>query len=92
MANLMVWLLALAWPIARKVLVMLGIGWMSYEAITTLINNVIQHAQSNWGQMTGAALQICSVGGIPSVLGIITGALVARGTFIAVGRFTKLSS
>lgn len=84
------WLLAMAWPIAKKVLQILGIGWVSYEAVTTLTNNVIGLAVSNWGQLTGAALQISSLGGIPTVLGIITGALVARGSFIVTNRLTKI--
>jgi len=92
MANLFVWLLAAAWPIAKKVLFMLGIGMVSYTALTTLINSVVSHAQSNWGQMTGAALQLSSLGGIPEMLGIITGAMVARASFAALGRLTKVAT
>lgn len=92
MANLFAWLLAAAWPIAKKVLVMLGIGMVSYTALTTLLNAVISNAQSNWGQLTGAALQLCSLGGLPDFLGIVTGALVARASFMALGRLTKIST
>ena len=92
MANLFAWLLAAAWPISKKVLVMLGIGMVSYTALTTLLNAVISNAQSNWGQLTGAALQLCSLGGLPDFLGIVTGALVARASFMALGRLTKIST
>lgn len=92
MANLFAWLLAAAWPIAKKVLLMLGIGWATYEGLTALVNSVIGHAQSNWGAVSGAVLQISSLGGIPEVLGIICGALVARGTFMVAGRLTKIAS
>jgi hypothetical protein len=90
-ANIAAWLLALAWPLAKKVLTMLGIGWLTYEGITTLTNNAIQAAQSNWGQMTGATLQLASLGGIPDMMGIICGAIVARAALIAVGRLGKVA-
>lgn len=92
MPNLFAFLLAAAWPIAKKVLVMLGIGMITYSTITPLVNSVIAAAQSNFGQMTGAALQLCSLGGIPQVMGIISGALVARVSFIAAGKLGKIAS
>ena len=92
MANLGVWLLAMAWPLAKKVLTMLGIGWLTYEGITTLTNSVIQAAQNNWGQITGATLQLASLGGIPDMMGIICGALVARAALVAVGKLGKITT
>jgi len=86
MTNLWAFLAAAAWPLVRKVLVMLGIGLITYGALTTLVNSVIGYAVSNWGQLTGAALQLSSLGGIPQFLGIVCGALVARVAFLAVGR------
>ena len=91
MTNLYAFLLAAAWPLARKVLVMLGIGTITYTARTALIASVVSHAQANWGQVSGAVLQLSSLGGIPQVLGIICGALVARGTFVILARLGKLS-
>lgn len=84
-------LLALGWPIVRKVLVMLGIGIVTYGAMTTLLNSVISQAQSSWGQLAGAALQLSSLGGIHQVLGIITGALVARVSVMAAGKLAVLA-
>ena len=92
MTQLITWLLAAAWPVARKVLVMLGIGWVSYEGVTTLTNNIISVAQANWGQVSGAVLQICSIGGIPQMMGIICGAIVARASLAAVSKLTKMAS
>jgi hypothetical protein len=69
---------------------MLGIGIITYEALTTLVGGVVDHAVSNWGAMTGAALQLCSLGGIPEVLGIITGALVARVSYVALGKIGRV--
>jgi hypothetical protein len=92
MPNIAAWLLALAWPLAKKVLVMLGIGWVTYEGITLLTNSAISAAQSNWGAMTGATLQLASLGGIPEMMGIICGAMVAKASLSAVSRLGKLAS
>lgn len=92
MGNIGVWLLAIAWPVAKKVLVMLGIGFVSYAGISTLTSNVIAHAQSNWGAVSGAMFQLSSLGGIPDVLGIICGALVARASLMAVDKLQKIAS
>lgn len=88
LANL---LLSLGWPIVRKVLVMLGIGVVTYGAMTTLLNSVIAQAQASWGQIAGVALQLSSLGGIPQVLGIITGAMVARVSFMVAGKLAILA-
>lgn len=92
MANLWAFLLAAVYPLAKKVLIMLGIGWITYEALTALVNSVISAAVTNWGGVTGAALQLSSLGGIPQVLGIICGALVARVSFVLVAKLGKVTA
>lgn len=91
MTSLWAFLASASWPLVRKVLVMLGIGTITYAALTTLVNSIVANAQANWGQLTGAALQLSSLGGIPQVLGIITGALVARVAFLAVGKIGMIT-
>lgn len=92
MANLFLWVIALVGPVVKKALVLLGIGVVTYASVTTLAASVVSHAQSNWGQVTGAVLQISSLGGIPEVLGIITGALVARASFVVLGRLARVAT
>ena len=92
MAQLFAWLLAAAWPIAKKVLVMLGIGFVTYEGLTTLLNNVISHAQTNWSQMPASTLSLLSMLGASDAIGIICGAMVARLSYAVVGRLTKIAT
>jgi len=92
LANIAIWLMALIGPLAKKVLQVLGVGVVTYGAMTTLVNSLIGHAQSNWGAMAGSALQIASLGGIPEVLGIVTGAVLARVSFLVVGRLAKITA
>jgi Protein of unknown function (DUF2523) len=86
------WLLAIAWPIAKKVLAGLGIGWLTYEGVTAALNAVIGAVQANWGAVSGSILQIASLGGIPEVMGIICGALVARLAIATVARLGKVAT
>lgn len=92
MGNLFAWLLLAVVPLAKRVLIALGIGFLTYEGLTTMANQVVGAAVANWGQMTGAALQLCSLGGIPEMLGIICGAFVAKAALFAVGHLGKVAA
>lgn len=92
MANVIGWLLLAAWPIAKKVLVMLGIGWATYEGLGLLADQVQQQVVALWGQQPAAFIQVGSLAGIPQAIGITLGAITARVSFVAVGKLTKLAS
>lgn len=92
MANLAIWFMSLVGPVLKKVMVMMGIGTLTYAALTPLVNSIISHAQSNYGSITGTAAQLLGLAGIPTVFGIIAGALVARVSFIAVGKIGKVTA
>ena len=92
MSSIWAFLAAAVGPLAKRVVIALGFGVISYAALTALVGSVIAAAQSAWGGVAGAALQLSSLGGIPEVLGIITGALVARVAYNAVGHLGKLSA
>lgn len=53
MGNLAVWLMSLVGPLARKVLLMLGLGTVTYAALTPLVNSIIANAQGVFGQVGG---------------------------------------
>lgn len=85
------WLISLAWPIAKKVLVALGIGTITYTGLTALGGQVQAAVISSWGTLGGATLAIATLGGIPQSIGIILGALNARLAFVVVGKLGKLA-
>lgn len=91
MANLAVWLLALAWPLAKKVLLALGIGWATYEGLSVLASGVSAQVISAWGQLGGTTLQLLSLGGWPQAVGILLGALTARAALLATAKLTKVT-
>ena len=92
MANIFVWLLAAAWPIAKKVLLMLGIGWVTYEGLGLIATQVQNEIITIWGTMPANTLKMASLMGIPQAIGIVLGALAARVAFVAVGKLGKVTT
>ena len=84
-------LLALAWPLVKKVLIMLGIGAITYAGLSMIGTQVTQAVETSWGQLGGSTLQILSLAGIPQSFGILLGAINARIAFIAVGKIGRIS-
>jgi hypothetical protein len=85
------WLVSMAWPIAKQVLVALGIGTISYVGLSALAGQAQAAVLDAWGQLGGSVLQLATLGGIPQSIGIILGAINARLAFLVVGRLGKLS-
>lgn len=85
------WLVSLAWPIAKKVLVVLGIGTITYTGLAALGTQVQNAVISSWGLLGGSTLAIATLGGIPQSIGIILGALNARLAFIVVSKLGKIA-
>lgn len=92
MANIFVWLLAAVWPLAKKVLVSLGIGWATYGGLSLIAGQIKTEVIAAWGGLGQASLQILTLAGVPQALGILLGALTAAATMTAVNRLTKVNS
>jgi len=71
---------------------MLGLGTITYAALTPLVNSIISNAQGLFGQVGGSVGQILALAGFPEAFGIIAGALVARVSFVALGRIGKVTT
>ena len=92
MASWAAWLLALAWPIAKKVFLMLGIGWATYEGLSLIANQIRLEVIAAWGQMGAATLQILALGGVTQAVGIFLSAIAAAAALIASAKLTKVVS
>lgn len=84
------WLIALAWPIVKKVLVSLGIGFVTYSGMTLLADQVKAEIISAWGMLGQNALQVLTLGGVPQALGIILGGLSAGAALMAITKLQKV--
>jgi hypothetical protein len=83
-------LVALAAPLARKVLFALGIGVASYAALTTALNAALGAAKASLAGFTGDALSILQMTGLFTAMSIIAGAMVARVGLLAIKKLEIL--
>lgn len=78
MAGLGTFLVALAGPIAKKVMISLGFGVVSYAAVSVALAAVLSEAKNAWGGLGGEALALIQMAGIGVAASIYAGALTAR--------------
>lgn len=86
------WLFALIVPLAQKLLVGLGIGWVTFEAFNYLAVQLQGAVLSAWGQVGGVTFQILSLAGVPDALGIVLGGFTAKAAIAAVARLGKVAA
>lgn len=79
-------------PLAKKVLIALGFGVVSYGGLAVLYSSVQSQVVSSFGQLGGATLQIISLAGFPQAVGIILSALAARVALLAAKKLALLAS
>jgi len=90
MSTLAAFLISVIGPLAKRLLVSLGIGVVSYAALSTLLNDLIQSTLTNYQLIDSKVLAILNLAGVGTALGIITGGLVTSLSLIMLKRFTKL--
>jgi hypothetical protein len=83
-------LVALAAPLARKVMFSLGLGVVSYGALTAALTAALSAAKQNLAGFTGDALSILQNTGVFTAMSIIAGALTARVGLMVLKRFEVL--
>ena len=83
-------LIALVAPIAKRVLVALGIGIVTYAGYTVVLDAFMQQISSNLGQMPTAALQLITMFGFPDAAGVILGAFATKLSIQTFKRFEIL--
>lgn len=92
MGNFAVFLLGLVTPLARKALVALGLGVVSYAGLTIVANQVRDAVIANYGAISGSVLDLLNLLGAGQALGIILGGIVARAAFAAISRIGVMST
>lgn len=89
MGNLAAWLLAMAAPLAARVLASLGIVWLTYESVGLLVTAAQGQVAALWGGMPLAMLQLATLSGLTGAVGILLGGMAARAALTAVSRLGK---
>ena len=74
--RLVTWLLALVGPVAIRALSALGFTAVIFTGVEVSVNQLLQSAQTSWGTLPYAVLQMSAISGVPEALGMIFGALL----------------
>lgn len=77
-------------PLAKKILLALGIGTVTYTGLQAAFDAASAQVAANYGAMTGGTLAIVDLAGGGQAIGIILGALTARIGMIVLSRFAKV--
>lgn len=84
------WVLALVAPIAKKVMVALGIGILTITGFDMAITQITTMINQSIGGTTSDILGIATMMGIPDAIGIMLGGITSGATLMAVKRFNIL--
>ncbi|MBN8490107.1 MAG: DUF2523 domain-containing protein [Burkholderiales bacterium] len=90
--NWATWLMSLAAPIAKRVAVALGFGYVSFEGAALVLENAFASAQGALGGLVGEAAAILARAGMFDAMAIASGALVASLSWVMLRRFALVSS
>lgn len=90
MGNLAAFLLAMAGPLAARVLVSIGVGIITYEGVILVAGQIQAQVVSLWGQLPLAFTQLAALSGLTTAMGIVIGGIVARASIYAAVRLGLL--
>jgi hypothetical protein len=77
--------------LAKRVLIALGFGMVSFGAITAALNKLIGIAQSAYTGLPAYAFAFLGLAGVGYGLGLVAGALTFRAAYIAMPKLMALS-
>lgn len=83
-------LMALAGPLARQVLVSLGIGLITFVGLDAAVTAALGAAKSNLGMMPATVAALLARGGIFTAFSILAGGIVAGVSMTVLSRFGKV--
>lgn len=79
---------------AKRIIVALGFGYLSYQGLKLLADQVkqqvLQSLEGVGGGFAADAYQIVALAGGFEVVGIMLGALIARAALVATGKFINI--
>lgn len=87
--NIYTFIIGMLGPIVVRVVIALGFTAVTYTGITVLLESLVATAQANWSALPTTVLQLATLSGIPTVMGMIFGAYAARVALWAASSATK---
>lgn len=87
MLNLWTWAIAAVVPLAKRVLIALGIGVLTYGGYSVLVDSLKTHVIEKWGQIPTTTLNVLTLAGFTEAFGIVLGAIAVR---VGIGAMSRL--
>lgn len=87
MGSVGTWLVSLASPFIRRVLLSLGIGLISYSSFSSVLESLLSQAKSSFNSLPGQLMGLVGLMGGGEIMSIIAGAMVARVALAAAKKF-----
>lgn len=84
-------LMGLVGPLARQILVSLGIGLVTFVGMDVAIGAALSAAKSSLGALPSAITAVMAMCGFFTAFSIIAGAIVARVSLVTLQRFGKVT-
>lgn len=81
------WLMALAAPLAGRVLLSIGLGTVTFVGLSAAVNGLLSAAKSSTANLLPEVTQILALAGVFQALSIIAGGLVASLAMVSLKRF-----
>lgn len=84
-------LMALAGPLARQVLISLGIGLITYVGVDAAVAGALSAAKATLGQLSASVAAVLARAGMFTALSILAGGLTARVSMLALKRMGRVT-
>lgn len=92
MGNFGAFLVALAGPVARRVMASLGLGVISYAGLALVAVQVKDAVIANYSAISGQVFELLNLIGLGQSIGILVGAIIARVAYTAISRIGVMSA
>lgn len=76
--------------LARKAMIAIGLGTITYAGLQAAFNAAQSQVISHYGQGPAAAMQLADLAGVGQTIGILLGAMAARVGMVALSRIGKV--
>lgn len=91
MTTLASFLLAIVGTLAGRVLLSLGIGWISYAGVTTALNAVRGQITAAWS-VSSPVFDMLFLAGMGQAVGILLAAFSVRAAFYGIAKLGKVAA
>ena len=85
--SISAWLLLIAVPLAKQILVGLGVGYVTYVGASSILDFAVSSITSNFSGVTSDMMQFIQMSGFIEAFAIILGGVSARLLLMSMTRF-----